>query len=196
MVRKKADVKKRGNLSKDSLTKTLVNQIKKETGKLGKQLRAERRAGIPDSAQLQANVEQAQLQVDAINSEKERLKDAASNRKNEITEWKQWYDALPGLDKTVELEQLNHEVQWRLKEVVQLETDIGKLYGDEFEVSSQLELAKQQLTAFEAGVFERPVDQDPRLIAARKTIEKEEAELNKTRTKPNSKRSTKTRKAD
>lgn len=196
MVKKKAVVKKRRNLSKDSSPKTLVNRIKKDTGKLGRQLRAERRAGKPDVTQLQANVAQAQQQVDTINSEKDRLKDAASNRKNEITEWKQWYDALPGLDKTTELEQLNHEVQWRLKEVVQLETDIGKLYGDEFEASNQLEFAKQQLAAFEAGVFERPVDQDPRLIAAHKAIEKEEAELNKIRTKPNNKRSTKTRKSD
>jgi hypothetical protein len=114
---------------------------------------------------------QAQREAERAATAAEKAKAQASRRKKEIDEWKAWYNSLPEDEKAVGLVKLQSEIKWRAAELDILTPQISELLAAQAAAVGNLELAQQRLRAFEAGVFERPIDEDPRLhrLAAQNT---------------------------
>jgi hypothetical protein len=134
------------------------------------QLQAERDSP-PSEALLKASIEQAQLDISRLKKLCDEAKTQAKRRKSELSEWKQWYYSLPGLDKTAELEKLNAEILWRSTEIDALQNQIVSLETKLFNALNIREINANQLTALQAGVYALPVEQDPRLIALQEAYE-------------------------
>lgn len=128
------------------------------------QLETERAAGPFTQSGLQAELAQAQTEVERTATAADRAKTQASKRKKEIDEWKAWYNGLPEDEKAVGLSKLQSEIKWRAGELEALTPQISDLLTAQATAVGNLELAQQRLRAFEAGVFERPLDEDPRLV--------------------------------
>lgn len=142
-----------------------VKRLKRLATELRRQLKKER-AGPPPSAEaLEATIQEAQAQVDSIQAEINEAKSLAKKRKREIHEWKLWYQGLPGIDKTAEWAKLQNEIDWRAAEIRSLEEQISGLENEKWNATGRLEMAKQSLEALNAGVYDRPLDEDPRLVA-------------------------------
>lgn len=128
------------------------------------QLTAERAAGPFTRSGLQAEVDQAQAEAERAFHAAEKAKAQARDRKDEIDEWKTWYNSLPEDEKEAGLAKLQSEIKWRAAELEVLTPEISDLLAAQASALGDLELAQQRLSAFEAGVFDRPVEEDPRLV--------------------------------
>jgi len=128
------------------------------------QLEAERAAGPFTLSGLQVELAQAQSEAERAATAAEKAKAQASRRKKEIDEWKAWYNSLLEDEKAIGLVKLQSEIKWRAAELDILTPQISELLAAQATAVGNLELAQQRLRAFEAGVFERPIDEDPRLL--------------------------------
>lgn len=142
-----------------------VEQLDRLLVELQDQLQKER-AGPPPSAEaLEATIQEAQAKVDRIQAVINEAKSLAKKRKREIDEWKLWYQGLPGIDKTAEWAKLQSEINWRGAEIRALEEQISGLETEKWNATGRLEMARQSLEALNAGVYDRPLEEDPRLVA-------------------------------
>jgi hypothetical protein len=64
----------------------------------------------------------------------------------------------------VEKARLDVEIDWRGAEINIVEAKIGELETRKWQSRERLELAEQRLAALEAGVYDRPLAEDPRLL--------------------------------
>ena len=85
-------------------------------------------------------------------------------------EWKRWYYALSDIDKSADMEKLKAEINWRSREIGQLEVKIEKLNEQYFIAQGQVEQVKQQLNVLDSGFWELPIENDPRFLAARRVL--------------------------
>ena len=139
--------------------------LKRLAAGLQKQLEAERVGGPPTRARLQATLEQAEDDLERLEAETEKAKRRSKKRKREIDEWKTWYANQAGIDKTAARAKLDSEITWRAAEINALEARIAQLVADDLAAEGRLEQARHQLAALEAGVYDRPVEEDPRLVS-------------------------------
>jgi multidrug efflux pump subunit AcrA (membrane-fusion protein) len=141
-----------------------VKPLEERLAEVRAQLEAERSAGPFTLSGLQTDVAQAQAEAERAYAAAQRAKAQASKRKDEIDEWKAWYNSRPEDEKEVDMAKLQGEIKWRAAELEVLTPQIRDLLTAQASAAGNLELAQQRLTAFEAGVFEKPIEEDPRFL--------------------------------
>jgi len=157
--------------------KTRVKVLKSALAELSAQIKTERAEGMPDPSVLQADIVRAQSRFEKVQSELSQAKALSRKRKNEIDEWKGWYEKLPNEEKPAGLASLNNEIRWRAAELDSNGQKINELMLSEIEATGALEMANQKLAAFKAGVHKLPFEKDPRLKGALTEIDKAVAEM-------------------
>lgn len=137
----------------------------------------ERQGGKPNKSQLNDKIAAKQGEIENIQSQIDKAKEQAKKRKREIDDWKQWFHSLPGTDRTEEQAKLDVEIGWRGTEIKDRQDEIGILETKKWAIKGELEALKQQLLALEEGVYDRPIEEDPRFIHALAAYEEEMATL-------------------
>lgn len=130
--------------------------------KMRAQLKAERAEVPPSLADLNTNIAQAQTAITRIQADIEEGKLRAKKLKLEIDEWKLWYERLPESGKSLGWLKVKIEVDQRAAEIDAVGKQIDQLRLSERQARGELEFAKQRLAAFEAGVHNLPLKEDPR----------------------------------
>jgi len=156
----KAQIEKQAALKE---ARTRVRILKSALKEIREQVQAERDEGLPDLATLQAVASSAKTGLDKVQSELGQAKALSKKRKNEIDEWKKWYEKLPAEEKAAGLANLQNEIHWRAAELDANGQKINTLMMSELEAMGAFEIASQKLAAFESGVQDLPVEKDPRL---------------------------------
>lgn len=139
------------------------------------ELRAEHAAGAPERAALLDTIARAEAEARRIGAELARLKAQAKQYKREVDDWKQWYHTLPGISRLVELAKLQGEIRWRSAAIAAAEAQIGALSAAHLAAAGAVERGQQQLAAFEAGVYERPIADDPRILDVMRQLDEARA---------------------
>jgi hypothetical protein len=127
---------------------------------------AEREEGIHDPSVLQAEIDQARFDWEKSQLELSQAKGLSRKRKDEIDEWKAWYETLSMEERPAGLERLQNEIKWRAAELDANGRKINDLILAEMELRGALEMAKLKLEAFLAGYHKLPINKDPRLVSA------------------------------
>jgi hypothetical protein len=148
-----------------------VKPLAERIAEVRAQLEAERATGPFTLSKLQAELVEAQIEAERAATAAEKAKSQASKRKDEIDEWKAWYNSRPEDEKEVSLVKLQSEIKWRAVELEVLTPQISNLLAAQATAVGNLELAQQRLRAFEAGVFERPIEEDPRLTILQSSLQ-------------------------
>jgi chromosome segregation ATPase len=146
-----------------------VRSLEERVAELRAQLEAERAAGPFTLGGLKAELAQAQAEVERASAAAEKAKAQARKRKDEIDAWKAWYNGLAEDEQEVGMAKLQSEIKWRAAELETLTPQISDLLATQAQAVGELQLAQQKLIAFEAGVFDRPIEEDPRLVFISKT---------------------------
>jgi hypothetical protein len=144
--------------------KAEANRLKALLAHIRKEVKAERVGSPPASAELHTVIDRTNAEIEAYQRQINAAKALAKKRKREIDEWKQWYQGTGSIDKTVEKARLDVEIDWRGAEINIVEAKIGELETRKWQSRERLELAEQRLAALEAGVYDRPLAEDPRLL--------------------------------
>jgi len=153
--------------------KARVKILKSVLAEIRIQVKMEREQKPPDVTTLQADVSVAQARLDKVQSELKQAKALSRKRKDEIDEWKGWYEKLPENEKPAGLISLQNEINWRAVELDTNGQKINELTMIEIDAMGTLEVAKQKWAAYEAGVHKLPAEKDPRLKGV--LVELEEA---------------------
>jgi len=153
--------------------KSRVKILKSALAEIRAQVKMEREQEPPDPASLQTDVSVTQGRLEKVQSELKQAKALSRKRKDEIDEWKGWYEKLPDVEKPAGLVSLQNEINWRAAELDSNGQKINELMMTEIEAMGALEMANQKFAALEAGVHKLPVEKDPRLKGA--LVELEEA---------------------
>ena len=143
----------------EELLADMKAQIEAEWAKI----QALKEQGADVEAALRAEANARWEETEEIEIQIEGAKDQASSRKDEISEWKLWYNGLAEIDKTESMKKLEFEVGWRSKDIGEIEKKIVELQKSLLAAKGRLETARQMLAAFEAGVYEGSMVEDPRL---------------------------------
>jgi chromosome segregation ATPase len=159
-----------------------VDQFDRLVGEVQAQIEAERREGPPNVAELQATIQAIKDEIEHIQARIEKAKAQAKKRKREIDDWKQWYHTLPGVDRSEEQAKLAAEINWRGAEITARQDEIGVLESQKWAAKERWEKAKQRLSAVEEGVYDRPIEQDPRLLSVQAARQAAAAALEAART--------------
>jgi chromosome segregation ATPase len=149
-----------------------VRGLKSTVVQLRAQIKAERAEGLPEPPVLRADVARAQAQLEKAQAELSQAKALSRKRKDEIDEWKAWYEKLPDAEKPAGLITLQSEINWRAAELDSNGQRINSLMLAELEAMGAFEKANQKLAAVEAGVHKLPVEKDPRLKSALNELNK------------------------
>lgn len=156
-----------------------VKRLAERIANVQAQLEAERAAGPFTLSGLQAEVAKAREKAERAFAAAEKGKARANKRKDEIDEWKAWYNSLPDDEKVAGLGKLQSEIRWRAAELEILTPQIRDLLAAQATALGNMELAQQRLTAFEVGVYERPVEDDPRLTNLQLSLKAARSSLNR-----------------
>ena len=161
--------------SKEALVeaqKVVISQAQQEVTRLTAlsetfrvRLESERAQGPPQLEQIQSKLAQLDTQAQYISQQIQKAKALSKKRKKEIDEWKLWYNGLGETDKSAELAQLNQEIDWRAAEIAKAEAKIADLSAQLLAQEGEEVALKQQLQALEAGVYDKPLEEDPRLVS-------------------------------
>ncbi len=155
-------------------------RLEEAVAALRRQVRAERRRGVPDRATLEAALDEAERDVLDRDAEVTRLRQFARRRKDEISGWKDWYatqDAQLTADTVSNLERLNAEIGWRAAEIAATESEIQKRLAALVDAEGVAARLGSQLAALDAGAYGMPMRDDPRLNAAERALEAARAEI-------------------
>ena len=136
-----------------------------------KTLKAERENGPPIRSAVTAQLHTIQLELEKVQQESTRLKAHAKRRKTEIDEWKAWYAALLEDKKKEGWPKLKAEIDWRAGDIAASEKVISELELQAISIGSKAQQLKHQLVAIEHGIYNRPVEEDPRYLAFKKHLE-------------------------
>lgn len=172
----KAQIEKQQALKE---AKMRLKALKSALKEIKVQVREERKQSRLDPAALKADVAAAKRQFENVSSELEQTKALSQKRKDEIDEWKGWYEKLPAEEKSAGLVTLNNEIDWRAVELDSNGQKINELMMSEIEAEGAFEMAAQKLEAFKEGVHKLPIEKDPRLKGALAEVDKATAEVAK-----------------
>lgn len=140
-----------------------------------KQLLAGRKGSRLTRAEIEQDVQKWERECAERKAEVKEAEALAKKRKREIDEWKQWYHGIPKIDKSEEWAKLEVEIAWRAQEINDAQNKINQLYEQHLAVQTQLEMARHWLIAYDHGILDKPLQEDPRyvaLMAAPKTATK------------------------
>ena len=157
--------------------KMRLRALKSALKEIKVQVKAERGLGAPDPDALRADISRMQSQVEKVQLDLEQAKALSRKRKDEIDEWKAWYEKLPDEEKSAGLANLNNEIDWRAAELDANGQKINELMMAEIEAMGALETTLQKLAAVEAGAYKLPMEKDPRLKGVLAEIEKATEEV-------------------
>ena len=159
--------------------KMRLKALKSALKEIKVQVKEERKQSRISPASLRADVAAAKRQFAKVSSELKQAKELSRKRKDEIDEWKGWYEKLPAEEKPAGLITLNNEINWRAAELDSNGQKINELMMSEIEAEGVLEMTVQKLEAFKAGAHKIPIEKDPRLKGALAAVEKATAEVAK-----------------
>ena len=164
--------------------KTLLEQAQAEVDTLKtllphlkKMLKTERASGPPTQTDLDTAETQIETELAGVERQISAAKKLAKKRKREIDEWKLWYQNIGSSDKSAEKVKLDHELAWRADDINRAQEKIGLLETQKWETQGKLEAVLQQMAALEAGVYDRPISEDPRLLDLQETLNTAQANL-------------------
>ncbi|MEM9772520.1 MAG: hypothetical protein AAF889_13165, partial [Cyanobacteria bacterium P01_D01_bin.73] len=143
---------------------TGVAWLKQQLVELRSRLEIERAEDVPDLETLEAKLTKADRKVEKLATKVTKTKQQSKQRKAEIAEWKLWYDGIGKLDKAEEHTKLLAETRWRSEAIATLESKIIQLEAEQLEALTAVEQIEEKIEAVKAGVYELPVDQDPRVV--------------------------------
>ncbi len=135
------------------------------------QIEAERANPPASEEAIKAEILKAEMQVEKVQKKINKEKQECKKRKREIDEWKRWYHSIANIDKSQELDKLNVEISWRGQAISQGEANISQLEAEKLAAIMNLEKVKIQLEAFANGVYDSPIESDPRLLAAEAALQ-------------------------
>jgi DNA repair exonuclease SbcCD ATPase subunit len=130
----------------------------------------ERKGPPPTAKEVRAAVRQAQDAVDDIQKRIDAAKAEARTLKDKIQELERRHAEVPEAERMMEWPRLVNEKAHLLAQVGVREGLIASLEGQKLAATGALEAAKQRLVAFEAGVYARPMEEDPRLVSLREEL--------------------------
>lgn len=171
---KKSEAEKQNKVKLND-AKERVKVLKSSADEIRVRIKAERAEAIHDPSIIQAEIERVRLNWEKVQSELDQAKGLSRKRKDEIDEWKTWYEKLPLAEKETGLARLQNEIKWRAAELEDNGKRINELIPQEFEARGVFEMAKLKLDAFNAGVHQLPEDKDPRLKGVLAELDKENA---------------------
>jgi len=164
-------IKREGSQNSDFDAEKQLKALEELLPVLNAQIKAERaqiedlkKQGKDVRAALKEEADLAWDEVERVLAQIDEAKDLAGSRKDEISGWKLWYNGLAEIDKTESMKKLEFEVGWRSQEIGEIEKKIASLLESQLAARGRQEAARQKLAAYEAGAFERSVEEDPRLV--------------------------------
>lgn len=163
--------------------RTQLKALKSAYKQLQTHLKSERSLGHSDPVAIQADLSSAQVHLEKVQLELRQAKDHSNKRKDEIDEWKVWYDRLPEEHKPAGLVNLQNEIAWRAGELDTNAEKIDRLILEEIHAMGAMEGAKHRLSAHEDGAHKLPIEKDPRMKAIQKRIKTVEARINRLKKK-------------
>jgi hypothetical protein len=160
-----------------------LKALKSAFKQLQTHLKSERSLGHSDPVAIQADISNAQIHLEKVQLELRQAKDHSSKRKDEIDEWKVWYDRLPEEHKPSGLVNLQNEIAWRAGELDTNADKIDRLILEEIHATGAMESAKHRLSAHADGAHKLPIDKDPRMKAIQKRIKTVQVKINRLKKK-------------
>lgn len=142
-----------------------VEELKRVESELRERLSREREAGAPSAEEAGAAVAKARAEVEAVQGRIDAAKREAAALKAEAEELERKYEETPEAERVAEWPKLVGEKMRRLVEVRVREAAIATLEGQKWTAAGALEEAKHRLAALEAGAYELPLEEDPRLVS-------------------------------
>ena len=143
------------------------------------------RSTLPDSVDvIQDRISETELTLEHVQAKINTLKSQSKQRKQEIAHWKRWYEAIAKINKTQEWETLTQEIIWRNQVIRNCEAKISQLESKKLTLMGDLEKKWIQLAAFMNGVYDLPLDEDPRLIEAQAALKTAQDSLQKAPKEP------------
>jgi hypothetical protein len=142
------------------------------------QIEAERVNPPASEEAIKTDILKAEMQVEKVQKKIDKEKQECKKRKTEIDEWKRWYHSIATLDKAQELDKLNVEIDWRGQSISEGESRISQFEAEKLVAIMELEKVKIQLAAFVNGVYDQPIELDPRLLDAEEALQAAKDDLN------------------
>ena len=158
-------------------TKARAKSLKFTADGMREQIMKERAQLIHGPSSIQAEIDQTRLAWEKVQSDLDQVKGLSRKRKDEIDEWKAWYENLSMEEKPSGLERLQKEIGWRADDLSSNGEKINELNLRELEARGAYEMAILKLEAFHAGVHKRPLEEDPRLVGVMAELDKETASV-------------------
>ncbi len=157
--------------SKEDVVKEGVDWLEKQMASLQARLEAERSDGIPSLKELEEQLSRAQKYSEKIEAKILKAKGLAKLRKKEIADWKHWYEGVLSVDKSQERAKLQAEILWRSEAIAHQETKISQLESENLDALGKVVQLEEQIEATKAGIYDRPVEEDPRLLELQAAIQ-------------------------
>ena len=134
-------------------------------------LHHERSKSPPSLFEIEGDIASCEEACERIKTEIKRREKLISRWKQEIKEWKSWYNGSPKIDKSEEWAKMDAEVQWRSIEIQSSQVVINGLYESLYPAKTELEVARHRLIAHTQGCLERPLREDPRYLGILQALE-------------------------
>ena len=142
------------------------------------ELEAER-ANVPASSDaIQSRIVEAERHLDQLQKQINQARSKSKQHKQEIEEWKQWYGAIAPINKTQAWATLNMEISWRSQEICTCKATISKLETEKLATMSRVEKMHSQWAAFTNGLYDRPLEEDPRWLEIEASLNAAKVALN------------------
>ncbi len=161
-------------ISSEQAMRIGADWLKQQLAELLSRCEAERAEGVPDLAQLELKLSRAPKKVEKIQTKIRKAKRQAKQRKQEIAEWKLWCEGIGSMDKSEERAKLELEIQWRSVEIAAQETKISQLETEKLAALGDVERHAEQIEAVKAGIYDLPLEEDPRLLELQAAIDRTE----------------------
>ncbi len=155
--------KKETKNEKLKLLKMQIKDLKKILSLMRRHVKEERKKGPAIEAEIDHQLSLAQYEMEALSKKVTAAKAHCKKRKREIDEWKLWYNGVAQIDKSAELKQLQEEIAWRAIEIATKEKEISELSLKVLLAEGKCEQLTLRLEALANGIWEGPIDQEPRV---------------------------------
>ncbi|MFK8102007.1 MAG: hypothetical protein AB8G15_05775 [Saprospiraceae bacterium] len=159
MTKSKKDTKN----EKLKLLKMQMKDLNKVLSQMRRHVKEERKKGPAIEEEITHQLSLAQQELEALSKKITSAKAHSKKRKREIDEWKLWYNGVAQIDKSAELKQLQEEIAWRAAEIAAKEIEISTLLGHSLVAEGKCEQLKLRLEGLSNGIWEGPIDQEPRV---------------------------------
>lgn len=141
-----------------------LERLEQMIAQLRQQIAAER-SEASTRGTLETAVASQRARVEQLTAQLTPQKQRAKQRKQEVDEWKWWFSNLPLARQPDNLPKLMGEIEWRAAELAALTAAISAADVALAEAEGALAQAQHRLQLFDASVFDRPEENDPRLVA-------------------------------